>query len=498
MIDTHQRNTALLVAGCFFMENLDGTIVATAAPRMAASLHIEPTAVGLVITAYLLTLAVLIPLSGWLAARYGVRRIFLTAISLFTLASLACALSTNLWQLVAMRVLQGIGGAMMVPVGRLTVMARTAKPDIPKTMAYIVWPGLVAPVIAPLLGGFITTYADWRWMFLVNLPLGLVALLVARRLLDSTSTTGTIPTTNTTPATNTIDTTNTKSTTPSLDRIGVLLTATGLGAFTWAAHLLSEPAEPWAPVLLALGLSAVLLTAAVRHLLRTEHPLISLRTLKVPTFRASVTGGTAFWIAVGAVPFLLPLLFQEVFGWSAIKSGTVVLFVFVGNIGIKPATTYLLNRFGFRRLLLGATLGVTATLVASAFLTSATPLALVVVLTVISGAARSVGLTGYMTIAFSEVTPEQLRHANTLSATAQQLAAGLGVAAATVALRAGGAIGELLPGTPTAGTAYAVAFGLLALVTLTAVVGAYRLHPGAGDAVRRSPVTAGKRPVAQS
>lgn len=468
------------------MENLDGTIVATAAPRMAASLHVEPTAVGLVITAYLLTLAVLIPLSGWLAARYGVRRIFLTAISLFTLASLACALSANLWQLVAMRVLQGVGGAMMVPVGRLTVMARTAKPDIPKTMAYIVWAGLVAPVIAPLLGGFITTYADWRWMFLINLPLGLVALLVARRLLDAT------------PATNSTPTTNATSTAPSLDRIGVLLTATGLGAFTWAAHLLSEPAEPWAPVLLALGLSVVLLTAAVRHLLRTEHPLISLRTLRVPTFRASVTGGTAFWIAVGAVPFLLPLLFQEVFGWSAIKSGTVVLFVFVGNIGVKPTTTYLLNRFGFRKLLLGASLGVTATLVASAFLTAATPLVLIVVLTVISGAARSVGLTGYMTIAFSEVSAEQLRHANTLSATAQQLAAGLGVAAATVALRAGGAIGELLPGTPSARTAYAVAFGLLALVTLTAVVGAYRLHPGAGDAVRRSPVAAGKRPVVRS
>ncbi len=464
MIDTKQRNTALLVAGCFFMENLDGTIVSTAAESMGESLGVAPTAIGLVVTAYLVTLAVLIPLSGWLTARFGPRRVFLTAIAVFSLASLGCALSSSLGELVAMRVLQGAGGAMMVPVGRLMVVARAAKPDIPRLVSYVVWPALVAPVIAPLLGGLLTTYASWHWMFLVNLPLGAAAFGIAWRLIDAAPPGPDVP---------------------RLDLWGVLLTSTGLGALTWTAHLLSGAGEPWQPAAATGALAVLLLAVAAWHLLRTDRPLIDLRTLKVTTFRASVSGGSLFWIVVAAVPFLLPLLFQEVFGWSAVRSGAVVLFVFVGNIGIKPATTYLLNRFGFRPLLLAATLGVGATTAVCAFLTAATPLALIVVVTVVSGAARSLGLTCYQVIAFADVPHERMRDANTLQSTAQQAAAGLGVVAATVALRAGGPLGDLLPGTPSAGTAYGIAFCLLALVSLGALAGAVRLHPTAGDAVRR-------------
>ncbi|MFI9204449.1 MFS transporter [Streptomyces sp. NPDC053048] len=466
MIDTKHRNTALLVAGCFFLENLDGTIVATAAPRMGPALGVDPAAIGLVVTAYLVTLAVLIPLSGWLVARFGVRRVFLTAIAVFTLASLGCALSTGLGQLVAMRVLQGAGGAMMVPVGRLMVVAGAAKPDIPRLVAYVVWPALVAPVIAPLIGGLLTTYASWHWMFLINLPLGAVAFVVARRLVDATPPAGAPP---------------------RLDRWGVVLTSTGLGALTWTAHLLSAPGAPWAPAAAAGALAAMLLAAAVWHLLRVDQPLVELRTLKVTTFRASVGGGSLFWIVVAAVPFLLPMLFQEAFGWSAVKSGAMVLFVFVGNIGIKPATTYLLDRFGFRPLLVAAALGVCATTAACAFLTAGTPLAVIVALAVISGAARSLGLTCYQVIAFADVPPERMRHASTLQSTTAQAAAGLGVAAATVALRAGGPLGGLLPGAPGPANAHGVAFCLLALVSLGALAGALRLHPTAGDAVRRRP-----------
>lgn len=476
MIDTKRRNTALLVAGCFFMENLDGTIVTTAAPRMGDALGVDPTAIGLVVTAYLVTLAVLIPLSGWLTARFGARRVFLTAIAVFTLASLGCALSTSLGELVALRVLQGAGGAMMVPVGRLMVVSGAEKPDIPRLVSYVVWPALVAPVLAPLAGGLLTTYASWHWMFLVNLPLGALAFAVAWRLVDA-------------PAEGP-DT----AAVPRLDRWGVVLTSTGLGALTWTAHLLSEPGTDLVPALVAGGVAVLLLAVAARHLLRTAEPLIDLRTLRVATFRASVSGGSLFWIVVAAVPFLLPLLFQEVFGWSAVESGAMVLFVFVGNIAIKPATTFLLNRYGFRPLLVVATLGVGATTTLCAFLTAATPLALVVVLTVISGAARSLGLTCYQVIAFADVPQERMRHANTLQSTAQQAAAGLGVAAATVALRAGGPLGDLLPGRTTPATAYAVAFCLLALVSLGALAGALRLHPTAGDAVRRpAPRPAGRR-----
>ncbi|MCX5202015.1 MFS transporter [Streptomyces sp. NBC_00237] len=453
MIDARQRSIALLVAGCFFMENLDGTLVSTAAPDIAASLHTTPATVGLLVTAYLVTLAVLIPLSGWLTVRLGARRVLLGAITVFTLASLGCALATDVGQLVALRVLQGAGGAMMVPVGRLVVLGGAAKPDIPRLVAFIVWPALIAPVIAPLLGGLLTTYANWRWLFLINVPLGLLALLVTRRLIPAGG----------------------RGTPPPLDLAGTVLVCAGLGGITWAAHLVSEPVGPWGTTVAVAAASALALLLVVRHLLRTRHPLIDLRTLRVATFRASVTGGSLFWIVVGAVPFLLPLLFQDVFGWSAVKSGAVVLFVFVGNIGIKPSTTWLLHRFGFRTLLVVATVGLAATTAACGFLTADTPVAVIAALAVLSGAARSLGLTCYMTISFGDVPPERMRDANTLSATSQQLMAGLGVAVGVLALRAGGAV--------SAEAAYPVAFGLLAVVALAATAGALRLGGDAGRAV---------------
>ncbi len=185
MTDRRLRNTALLVAGCFFMENLDGTIVTTAAPRIGDALHVASTSVGLVIAAYMVTLAVFIPLSGWLAARWGARPVFLTAIVIFTASSVLCAASTSLAELVVFRVTQGIGGAMMVPVGRLVVLSRTGKAQVLAMIGLLVWPGLVAPVVAPLAGGVITTYASWQWLFLVNVPLGVLAFVFAWRLIDS-------------------------------------------------------------------------------------------------------------------------------------------------------------------------------------------------------------------------------------------------------------------------------------------------------------------------
>ena len=228
MIDATHRNTALLVAGCFFMEMLDGTIVITAAPQIGRSLGAPPAAIGLVVTAYLLTLATAIPLSGWLTRRLGNRVVFLTAIALFTLASIGCAASVNLGMLVGMRVLQGAGGAMMVPVGRTMVISRAAKEDLLRVTSYVVWPGLLAPVIAPLAGGLITTYASWHWMFLINVPLGVIAFCVAWRLVtdgpDSAA----------------------SGAPPPLDWAGVVLTCLGLGGLTYGAHLVALPAPPGA------------------------------------------------------------------------------------------------------------------------------------------------------------------------------------------------------------------------------------------------------------
>ncbi|MGA9860250.1 MAG: MFS transporter, partial [Solirubrobacteraceae bacterium] len=452
MSDIRLRSTALLVAACFFMENLDGTIVTTAAPRIGRALHVDATSVGLVIAAYLVTLAVLIPLSGWLAERWGARPVFLSAIAVFTLASVLCAVSTNLAELVLFRVLQGAGGAMMVPVGRLVVLARTAKRDVLRVISLLVWPGLIAPVIAPLAGGLITTYASWRWLFLINLPLGALAFAFAWRLIRMGRAPAPGP----------------------LDRLGVALTCGGLAGATYVAYLLSRIVIPWAQAGALAAASGLLLGAAVMHLRRTAHPLVNLQTLRVPTFRAALGSGSLFWTAITAVPFLLTLLFQTAFGWSPVKSGAVVLFVFVGNIAIKPATTPLLRRFGFRPVIVAATAGAAATMIAAGLIVAATPLAVIAGVALLNGIGRSVSLTCYSTIAFADTPPEQIRDANTLQATAQQLSVGLGVPLGAVALRAGGALGGLVPSGVGAHPAYTVAFGLLAVVSLSATVAALR------------------------
>jgi EmrB/QacA subfamily drug resistance transporter len=469
--DSRLRSTALLVAGCFFMENLDGTIVTTAAPRIGRALGVPSTSVGLVIAAYLVTLAVLIPLSGWMAERWGARPVFLAAIAVFTLASAACAASSTFAELVLCRVLQGIGGAMMVPVGRFIVLARTEKADVLRVISLLVWPALIAPVVAPLAGGVIITYASWPWLFLINVPLGVIALGIAWRLVRSPRAPAPAP----------------------LDRVGVGLTCGGLGAATWVAYLLSLARIPWAQVAGWAAAGALLLSGAVWHLLRTRHPLVNLRTLKVPTFRVSLGSGSLFWSAIMAVPFLLTLLFQNEFHWSPVKSGAVVLFVFVGNIAIKPATTPLLRRFGFRPIIIAATAGAAATMVGAALLHEATPIVVIALVALLNGVGRSVSLTCYSTIAFSDTPPEQMRDANTLQATAQQLSVGLGVPLGAIALRAGSPLSSILPGSP---TAYSVAFVLLALISLVATGAALRLHPDAGSAVTRraadpEPVSAG-------
>jgi EmrB/QacA subfamily drug resistance transporter len=459
LIEARQRNVALLVAGCYFMEMLDGTIVTTASPQIGRALHAPATEIGLLVTAYLLTLAVLIPLSGWLARRFGNRVIFLTAIAIFTLASIGCASSTSVGELVGMRVLQGVGGAMMVPVGRTMVVSAAAKKDLLRVTSYVVWPGLLAPVVAPLAGGLLTTYASWHWIFLINAPLGVVAFTLAWRLVRNSG--GAAP--------------------PPLDWAGVLLTCLGLGGLTYFAHLVSLPSPPLAQTVAFGVASAALLTGAVRHLRRAPHPLLNLRTLRIETFRVSQFGGSLYWMVVGASPFLLPLLWETQFGWSPVKSGAVVLFIFAGNVGIKPATTPLINRFGFRTLLIASTVIMAVTMVGLAFTTAATPLPVIAVLALISGIVRSSALTVYNTVGFADVPAEHMRDANTLLATTTQLSNGLSVAFATVALRIGG----LLPGAGAHATmAYTFAFCVLALVALAAATEAMWLRRDAGDAVR--------------
>jgi hypothetical protein len=296
-------------------------------------------------------------------------------------------------------------------------------------------------------------------MFLINVPLGVVAFAVAWRLVTTGIAAGTAP--------------------PPLDWAGVVLTCAGLGGLTYAAHLVSLPAPPVAQTAAFCVVSAALLGGAVVHLRRAAHPLLNLRTLSVRTFRVSQLGGTMYFFVVGAMPFLLPLMFQVQFGWSPVKSGAVTAFVFAGNVGIKPATTPLINRFGFRPLLIASTLGTAVIVAALGFTGASTPVALIAALALASGVTRSTGFTVYSTVGLADMVPELMRDANTLAATSMQLGAGLAIAGATVALRVGDAV------TGGGQAAFTVAFCLLALAAAGCAGEALRLDPAAGNAARR-------------
>ncbi|MET0191066.1 MAG: MFS transporter [Pseudonocardia sediminis] len=447
---------ALLVAGAFFMEIMDATVIAPAAPAIAADLGVAPVSVNVAVTAYLLTVAVLIPVSGWLADRYGARRVFVGALALFTLASVGCALAVNLPMLVGTRILQGAGGAMMVPVGRLVVLRTTAKTDLVRAIAYLTWPALLAPVIAPGLGGVLAQYGSWRWIFLVNVPLGIVGVVLALRLVPDVR----------------------AASPPRLDRWGLLLTAAGIGALVLGMETLGAGAPEPVLATVALVAAVVLLLAAVRHLLRTPQPLLDLRILRVPTFRVTASGGSVFRAVITAVPFLLPLLFQLGFGWDPARAGLTVIAIFVGNIGIKPATTPLMRRFGIRTVLLGSIAGTAACLVGIAFLQAATPTPLLLALLVLSGVFRSVGFTAFNTVVYADVEPARMTHANTLMSALQELGMGLGVAVGALLVRLGGAVTGAAGATP-----FRIAFVALAVVCLWPAVESVLLRRDAADVV---------------
>ncbi|HEX9999164.1 MAG TPA: MFS transporter [Actinoplanes sp.] len=448
------RGLALLVAGAYFMEILDATVIAPAAPHIAGDLSVPAVAVNVAITAYVLTLAVLIPISGWLTDRYGARRIFMVAIAVFTLASAGCAAAADLPMLVGTRVLQGVGGAMMVPVGRLVVIRTTAKTDLVRAIAYLTWPALVAPLLAPALGGVLSTYASWRWIFLINVPLGLAALLLARRLVPDV-----------------------RAERPTrLDWRGFLLVAVGIGVLVAGLEGVAVP-HPDLPLAAgALIVAGVTLAGAVGYLLRARRPLLDLRIVRVRTYRVTALGGSVYRAVITAIPFLLPLYFQLDFGWTAAHAGLVVIALFAGNIGIKPATTPLMRRFGIRAVMIGALVGSAGCLAGMVFLQPNTPLPVLLVLLTLSGVFRSVGFTAYNTVAFADIPPERMTSANTLMSTVQELGSGLGVAAGALLVR----LGESLAGRD---GSFRLAFAALAVLLVAPAVEAITLPRTAGDEV---------------
>ncbi|HEY3262254.1 MAG TPA: MFS transporter [Pseudonocardiaceae bacterium] len=456
-----RRGLALLVAGGLFMEILDGTVIAPAAPHIAADFGVPAVAINVAITAYLLTLAVLIPISGWLTDRFGARQIFMAAVAVFTLASLGCAVAPNLPVLTVTRVVQGVGGALMVPVGRLVVLRSTAKSDLVTAIAYLTWPALVAPVVAPALGGALSTYASWRWIFVINVPLGLVGLVLARRLVPNVR----------------------AGEASGLDWRGFVLTAIGIAALVVGMEGIGSGEPNWALVGTVLVIAAAVLVSAVRYMLRVPQPLLDWRIMRIPTYRVTAVGGSVFRAVISAIPFLLPLFFQLGFGWTAAQAGLVVIALFLGNVAIKPATTPLMRWFGIRTVMLGAIVASALCLVGFAFVQSTTPLPLLLALLAVSGIFRSIGFTSYNSAAFADVEPALMTHANTLMSTIQELGAGLGVAIGALLVRLGEAVGPQVGLGVGADQPFRMAFAALAAILAVPVIEALMLHPTAGNEV---------------
>jgi EmrB/QacA subfamily drug resistance transporter len=456
----HSVLVALLVAGAFFMENLDGTVIATALPQMAISFGVHPVDLNLGMTAYLLTLAVFIPVSGWVADRFGARTVFASAIAVFTLASVLCGISNGLWIFTAARIVQGIGGAMMVPVGRLVVLRITEKKDLMRSIAYITWPGLAAPVLGPPLGGFITTYSNWRWIFYLNVPLGIVALVLALRWIRNER----------------------DHVARKFDWLGFVLAGTSCTAFMYSLELLGQQRSEWGMVSLFLGYSVVAGWLAVRHMRRTEHPLIDFTTLRAKSFSVSIFGGSLFRIAISVSPFLLPLLFQVPFGLSAFESGLLVLTMFAGNLAMKTVTTPVLRRYGFKRVLIANGL-ITAVLIFSlGFLMPSTPRWLIMLILFMHGLSRSMQFTAQNTLAFVDIPKPQMSSATSFSAVVTQMGMGMGVAVGAVGLRAATVIrGET--GQQLTLMDFRLAFAMVSVLALVAVFDCFALDPQAGAEV---------------
>jgi EmrB/QacA subfamily drug resistance transporter len=459
MLDRHRPLLiALTVAGAFFMENLDGTVIATALPQMARSFATSPINLSVGMTAYILALAVFIPISGWMADRFGSRSVFGTAIVVFTLTSLLCGASQGVWSFTAARVAQGLGGAMMVPVGRLVVLRSTEKQHLMRAMAYITWPGLAAPVIGPPVGGFITTYADWRWIFWLNLPLGVLALALVALLFRNERGQQRRP----------------------FDATGFVLSGIALPSLMYGLDLAARPQAEWGTAAAVLALALVLGALAVWHFRRASNPLIDLAALRVPTFAVTVWGGSLFRIAIGSIPFLVPLLLQVAFGLSAFASGTLILAMFAGNLGMKSVTTPILRRFGFRHVLIGNGLVVVATIAACALLTPATPTAVIAAVLFAGGLCRSMQFTCLATIQFADIPPAQMSSASSFASMLQQFTMGMGIAVGAVFLH----LALLARGADHLALAdFRLTFALVAVVALLAVVFSLGVDPAAGAEV---------------
>jgi EmrB/QacA subfamily drug resistance transporter len=449
------RLIPLIVAAALFMENLDSTVIATALPAIARSLNEDPLHLSLAISSYLLSLSVFIPVSGWMADRYGARRVFRNAIIVFVLGSCACAAAQNIGELILARVAQGIGGAMMVPVGRLVLLRQVPKSELVAAMSYLTIPALMAPILGPPVGGFIVTYFSWRWIFLINLPIGILGYgLVTRFIRDS----GT-------------------SVTQNFDLAGWMLLGFGLAGLVFGFENLGKHVLPPELPPFAVAVGIVLLGLYVHHARRDVAPIMRLSLLKVATFRVSVGGGSLFRIGVGSFSLLMPMMLQLGFGMSALASGATTFASAIGALLMKTLAQRLVRRWGFRKLLSWNTVIASGALIGCGFFRPETPHWFLIGFLLVSGFFRSLEFTCVNTLAFADVSEADMSQATSFSSTAQQLALSVGVGIASQVLNLSL---SLRHGNSLAVPDFTAAFCVVGLLSLSSLLSFIRLQPDAG------------------
>jgi len=453
-----QRVIPLIVATALFMENMDSTVIATSLPAIAADIGTSPLTLKLAITSYLLSLAVFIPASGWTADRFGARLVFAIAVSVFMVGSIGCALSSSVHHFVLARIVQGMGGAMMTPVGRLVLLRSVDKSALVNAMTWVTVPALIGPVVGPPLGGFITTYASWHWIFLINIPIGLLGIVMALRFIDPIK----------------------SETREPFDLYGMVLAGVGVAGIAFGLSVAGLNLLSWITVSSLIAVGSISMTLYVIHAQRTRSPVLDFSMLRITTLRATIIGGFMFRLGIGALPFLLPLLMQIGFGLSPFRSGLVTFASSLGAMGMKALAARIIRTFGFRNLMTVNAVISSISLAACALFTPATPLLLIMIILVVGGFFRSLQFTAINTVAYAEVENAQMSRATTLVAVNQQLAISAGVALGafsvetTMSLRQ---LGEL------DATAFAPAFLVVALASATSAFFFWQMPDDAGHEI---------------
>lgn len=443
----------LIVACALFMQNLDSTSLATALPTIAVSFGESPLRLHLAITAYLLAVAAFLPMSGWVADKYGARIVFRVSIVIFTVSSMACGLAQDFNQLIIARVFQGFGGALMVPVGRLILVRSVSKSELVGAMAVMGVPSVIGPIIGPLLGGIITTYSHWRGIFWINVPVGILGFFLAGKYIENMREEGVKP----------------------FDWTGFGLSGFGLAATVFGLDTAFAKNSPDALGLGLLGAGLLMLVAYVLHARRVTNPIMDLALMRIRTFRVSVTGGSVFRLGVGAMPFLLPLLMQEGFGYSPVESGALTFLSAVGSLGMRTLSRHFLKHFGYRAVLVWNGLLASIFMGACAFFTADMPIWIMMAIIFIGGLTRSLAFTAINSIAFADVERAEMSHATSFSQLAQRLSLTMGVAFAAIILHQVAGEAARIPV-----SAFAIAFAVIGVVSAGSIFSFMRLPPEAG------------------